>query len=81
MIVYLICRKKIHCFGFRKPEKEEVKIFFNFSFWVLLWSFLERLLLSTEIFLIGYLITPVEVTNYSFSAYAIQLVIPIALFT
>lgn len=81
LIVYLICKKTIHWFGFRKPKKEEVKIFFNFSFWVLLWSFLERLLLSTEIFLIGYLITPVEVTNYSFSAYAIQLVVPIALFT
>jgi O-antigen/teichoic acid export membrane protein len=81
LLVYLICKKKIHWFGFRKPQKDEVKIFFNFSFWILLWSFLERLLLSTEIFLIGYLITPVEVTNYSISAYAIQLVVPIALFT
>ncbi|OAD45670.1 oligosaccharide flippase family protein [Polaribacter atrinae] len=81
LIIYIICRKNILWFGIKKPEKEEVDVFFNFSFWVLLWVFIERLFLSTEIFLIGYLINPVEVTKYSFSAYVVQLVIPVALLT
>lgn len=81
VIVFLICKKNISWFGLKKPKTEEIKQFFNFSFLIFIWVFVERLFLSTEIFLIGYLISPIEVTNFSFSSYTIQLGVTVALLT
>ncbi|MFV0194105.1 oligosaccharide flippase family protein [Empedobacter falsenii] len=81
LLIYLICKRNVPWFGIKKPKDYEIKSFFKYSFWVFIWVFVERLFLSTEIFLIGYLLNPTEVTNYSFSSYMIQLGIPIALLT
>lgn len=81
VIVFLICKKNISWFGLKKPKPEEIKQFFKFSFWIFIWVFVERLFLSTEIFLIGYLISPIDVTNFSFSSYTIQLGVTVALLT
>lgn len=81
LLIFLVCKKTIPWFGINKSNKEDVNVFFKYSFWVFIWVFIERLFLSTEIFLIGYLLNPSEVTKYSFSSYIVQLGIPIALLT
>jgi O-antigen/teichoic acid export membrane protein len=81
ILIYWICNRNIDWFGIQKPSKEQVHEFFNFSFWVFAWSFVIKLILSTEILLIGYLISSEMVTNYVLSTYMIQLVISIALLT
>lgn len=81
VLIYFICKKTIPWFGIKKPDKKDISVFFKFSFWVFIWMFVERLMLSTEIFLIGYLLSPIDVTIYSFSSYVVQLVLPIALLT
>ncbi len=81
VLTYIICKKTIPWLGVKKPEKGDVDVFFKYSFWVFIWMFVERVMLSTEIFLIGFLLNPTVVTKYSFSSYVIQLVIPIALLT
>lgn len=79
IFIYFICKKNIHWLGIQKPSKEQVNEFFSFSFWVFLWSFVQKLILSTEILLIGFLITPEAVSNYVFTTYIVQLAISISL--
>ena len=81
LLIFWICKKNITWFGVQNPTKEQVKKFFKFSFWVFVWSFVMKLILSTEIILIAYLISSEMVTNYVFSTYIIQLAISIALLT
>tara|TARA_Y100001954_G_scaffold239202_1_gene311906 strand:+ start:2144 stop:3643 length:1500 start_codon:yes stop_codon:yes gene_type:complete len=79
--VYLICKSNIKWLGIEKPSSDQISDFFKFSFWVLIWSFVMKLILSTEILLIGFLISSETVTDYVFSTYIIQLAISISLLT
>ncbi|MEE9409162.1 MAG: oligosaccharide flippase family protein [Polaribacter sp.] len=81
VLIFFICKKNIPWFGIEKPSKHQVKNFFGFSFWVFLWSFVQKLILSTEILLIGFLLTPEIVSNYVFTTYIVQLAISISLIT
>ena len=73
--IFYICKKNISWLGIESPSKNQVKKFFGFSFWVLCWSFVQKLILATEIILIGYLMNPTTVTHYIFTAYIMQLAI------
>mgnify|MGYP006147527565 CR=1 FL=1 len=79
--IFWICNKSISWLGVQKPTKIQVNEFFQFSFWVFLWSFVMKLILASEILLIGYLISSEMVTNYVFSAYLIQLAVSLGLLT
>lgn len=68
--IMVLCIKKIKWFGIKRPKKKEIKSFFNFSSWVLLWSFVAKFLLGSEVLLIGFLIGPEDVSKYSFTSYA-----------
>jgi O-antigen/teichoic acid export membrane protein len=80
-LIFYVCKKNISWFGIQKPNKEQVQEFFKFSFWVFIWSFVQKLILSTEIILIGYLLNPETVTGYVFTTYIIQLAVSVALLT
>jgi len=77
----LLCKKKIHWFGVKKPKKEQVSGFFSLSFWTLLWSFNTRLMLSSEILLLSFFIGAELVTNYTFTTYIYTFALSIALMT
>ena len=79
--IFLICKRNVNWLGIQKPNKSQVREFFKFSFWVFIWSFVMKLILSTEIILIGYLISSEVVANYVFSTYVVQLAISFALLT
>ncbi len=81
IFIYYVCKKSVRWFGIKKPSKKQVKSFFSFSFWVLIWSFVAKLILSTEILLISALINPMEVSNYVFTAYIFQFCVSISLLT
>ncbi len=81
IFVYFVCKKNIPWLGVQKPTKEQVQKFFGFSFWVLIWSFIAKLILATEILVIGYLISPEMVSDYVFSSYIMQLAVSLALIT
>jgi len=81
LLIFFVCKKNIPWLGVQKPSKAQIKEFFGFSFWVFLWSFVQKLILSTEILLIGFLINPVAVSNYVFTTYIVQLAISISLIT
>ena len=79
VFVFYVCKKNITWLGIQKPSKNQVKEFFGFSFWVFLWTFVQKLILSTEILLIAFLLNPVIVSNYIFTTYIVQLAISISL--
>ncbi|RYU90223.1 hypothetical protein EWM62_11850 [Mucilaginibacter terrigena] len=79
--VFYICKKNAVWFGSKKPKKDQVNQLFGFSFWVMIWSLISKLLLSTETILIGYLIGPNLVTNYTFTSYIFQVGLSVALIT
>lgn len=78
VFIFFVCKKNIPWFGIQKPSKEQIKEFFGFSFWIFLWSFVQKLIVSTEILLIGFLTNPEIVSNYVFTTYIAQLGISIA---
>lgn len=78
VFVFFVCKKNISWLGIKKPSKEQLKEFFGFSFWVFLWSFVQKLILATEILLIGFLMNPETVSSYVFTTYIVQLAISIS---
>jgi O-antigen/teichoic acid export membrane protein len=81
IFIFYICKKSVRWLAIKKPSKAQVKSFFGFSFWVLIWSFVAKLILSTEILLISSLISPKEVSNYVFTAYIVQFCVSVSLLT
>jgi O-antigen/teichoic acid export membrane protein len=79
VFIFYVCKKNIPWLGIQKPSKEQIKEFFEFSFWVFLWTFVQKLILSTEILLIAFLVNPETVSNYVFTTYIVQLAISISL--
>lgn len=77
--VLYICRINTPWFGIHRPEKAQVKSFFGFSVWILIWSFIQRLLASSEMLLIGYFLGASLVSDYVFSSYLAQLGVALAL--
>lgn len=64
-----ISKKLVHWIGFEKPKKIEVKSFFKFSSWKLIWAFNARFLLSSEIIFLTILVSPKSVSQYIFTSY------------
>jgi O-antigen/teichoic acid export membrane protein len=79
--VFFVCKKKVAWLGLRRPWKSQLKTFIGFSVWVLMWSFVARLLLASEVILIGMLIGSEAVAIFVFSAYIPQLAISVCMMT
>lgn len=63
-------RKDISWFGVKRPHKGEARDFYKFSFWSFCWSFINRLMLSGDILILGLAISVEKVASYSLSQYA-----------
>jgi O-antigen/teichoic acid export membrane protein len=78
---YFITVKYIPWLGVLKPEKEQFKTFLGFSSWILVWAFVAKALLTTELLLLSYLAGAELVSSYVFSTYVTQLGLALALMT
>lgn len=79
--LYIICRRTVPWLGVLCPEKPQLKTFMNFSAWVLMWSFIARLLLVSEVLLIGSLVGAAAVSSFVFSSYVPQLAVAVCMKT
>lgn len=79
--VYMIAVKHVGWLGLDKPSDVQFKSFLRFSGWVLSWTFVSKILLSSELLLLGYLVGAEKVSSYVFSTYIIQLGLALALMT
>ncbi len=76
---YFLATKYISWLGVKRPNKEQFKMFFGFSSWVLIWSFIAKTLLASELLLLSFLVGSGLVTSYVFSTYVTQLGLALAL--
>lgn len=70
-IIYL-ARKALPWLTVRRPESGEAKKFFSFSVWILVWTFIQRLLLSSDIIILGLISSAPLVASYVLTFYVIQ---------
>jgi O-antigen/teichoic acid export membrane protein len=68
-------RGKLPWLSVRKPEKGEVGEFFNFSIWVLAWTFINKFLLSSDIIILGLVSSASLVASYTLTFYVVQTLI------
>lgn len=66
---FQVCRSRVEWFGISKPKKSEILFFFKFSSWKLVWSFVARFLMSSEIIFLSILVGASSVSQYIFTAY------------
>jgi O-antigen/teichoic acid export membrane protein len=70
--VFFLARKCLPWLAIRKPGKEEVSDFFSFSIWVLLWTVINKLLLASDIIILGMVSSAPLVAAYTLTFYVIQ---------
>jgi len=80
-LTLLIARRTVAWWGIRKPGRADVARMLNFSGWILVWSYIQRLFLSSEIILLSVLVGAVAASNYTFTAYVLQFALSICLMT
>jgi O-antigen/teichoic acid export membrane protein len=66
---FFSCRQKVSWFGVKRPRKNELITFFKFSSWKLVWSFVARFLMSSEIIFLSILVSASSVSQYIFTGY------------
>jgi len=77
--VLIICKKDTEWFDYQRPPKRQIKKFFNFSSFILLWSLVARLLSSSELLVISFVLGPVIITKYTFTSYVVQFGVTISM--
>lgn len=81
LFVYFVVRRRVTWWGIARPTVGDVKRIFSFSNLTLVWSLVQTLMLSSEVLLIGYLLSPTDVSRYTFTAYVGQFALSICLMT
>lgn len=80
VIVYWIAGKNVPWFGLQKPNRDEVKRTLGLSGWFTLSAFVESILLSGDVILLGFITRPELVTQLVVTGYAIQSITVMILF-
>lgn len=80
-LTYLVARRKVPWLGVKRPNRSDVGRLAKFSGWVLTWSFVNKLMLSTEVVLLSTMVGAVAVTNFTFTGYVAQFAVAIAFMT
>lgn len=70
--IFVLVKYTVGWLGYVKPTKKEVKIFFSFSSGVLVWTVVDKLLISSEMLLIVVLAGSSDVTKYIFTSFMAQ---------
>lgn len=70
--ILFLARKHLPWLAARKPGKGEVGDFFNFSIWVLAWTFINKFLLASDIIILGLVSSATLVASYTLTFYVIQ---------
>jgi len=71
ILYFIMAKKYVSWFGAKIPRATELKSFFKFSSWKLIWSFVARFLMASEVILLSALTNPSTVSSYIFSAYLV----------
>ncbi|GAA2955094.1 hypothetical protein V2V91_02635 [Microbacterium schleiferi] len=81
VVTWLVARSSVPWWGFARPERADVARVTTFSAWTLAWSLVEKVLLSSELILVGLTVGVVGVAQLTFTTFVGQFVLSIALIT
>jgi O-antigen/teichoic acid export membrane protein len=79
--IVFVCLVKRHLswFGFSKPFPDELRIFFQKSFWYGIWGFIEKALFSSEIIILSIMSSSIIVTSFVLTGYLPQTITTIVM--
>jgi O-antigen/teichoic acid export membrane protein len=74
----IVVKRSLPWFRVRRPRRRDLRLFAGFSIWVFFWALLNKLILSSDILLLGVLSSTPLVTSYAMSSYAVQSAVNLA---
>ncbi len=74
----IVVKRSLPWFRVKRPGRGDLRLFAGFSIWVFLWALLNKLILSSDILLLGVLSSTHLVTAYAMSSYAVQSAVNLA---
>jgi O-antigen/teichoic acid export membrane protein len=80
-VTLLVAKRAVHWWGISRPTKPDLRRVLGFSAWTLGWVVVDRLFLASELIVISVMVGAVAVAQYTFTTYAMQFVLAIALVT
>jgi O-antigen/teichoic acid export membrane protein len=66
---FYVAKKIIPWFGAAKPERGEINKFFGLSWWFFIWRLVNQLMMSSDVIVLGWLISVQGVTTYTLTKY------------
>ncbi len=66
-------RRDVPWYGVARPARDDVRKFFGFSAWVFSWTLVNKLVLFSDVVIIGLVMSADEVTKYTLTLYAAQI--------
>jgi O-antigen/teichoic acid export membrane protein len=70
LVFWLLVRKYVPWFQISKPARAAVKSLFSMSVWLSLGDLLAKLMLASDVIILGWIISPAAVTTYVLTGYA-----------
>jgi O-antigen/teichoic acid export membrane protein len=80
-VFWVLVRKYVPWFHVAKPTRETVKALFGMSVWLSVGDLLAKLLLASDVLVLGWIISPAAVTTYVLTSYAARTGTGIFVFT
>jgi len=80
-VFWLLVRKYVPWFHVAKPTRESVKSLFGMSIWLSVGDLMAKLLLASDVLVLGWIISPAAVTTYVLTSYAARTGTGIFVFT
>jgi len=72
VLMFVLLKNNYKWVKYSKPEYESVKKFFDFSKWILSWSFIEKYIISIELILISFVLGFSQNTIYILNSFVAQ---------
>ena len=80
-VFWLLVRKYVPWFGVAKPERPEVKALLGMSIWLALGDAIAKIMLASDVLILGAVLAPAIVTTYVLTSYAARTAVGIHVFT
>lgn len=77
LLYWFLNKKYLPWFGAERVGLKEIKKFFKLSFWYSVWNLVNKLLVSSDLLVLGIIISSTVVTHYALTNYAAQTIIAI----
>jgi len=81
LVFWLLVRRYVPWFQVGKPTRDAVKALFSMSVWLSVGDLVAKLLLASDVLLLGWIISPTAVTMYVLTGYAAKTGLGVFVFT